>query len=155
MCLDHTKVWQGLLSHRAASVPSTLILLSLPLLQGSVSSPSAHLAWLTKRICLGITVSHSYVLSSKESLQRQFQCSCSSTCLWTERATSCSVMSCAMTLTLCLDADLQSNPESHTEVLTNLWASNDCEYFLTSWIVLSLLSLLKFTLDHQHSFNFE
>lgn len=66
-------VWQGLLSHRAISDPSTLILLSLPSSQGSVSSPSAHLAWLTKR------------------LQRQFQCSCSSTCSWTEYTTSCSV----------------------------------------------------------------
>lgn len=72
------------------------------------------------------------------SLQKPFQCSCSWTCLQTEHATSHHVLSCAMTLTLYLCAELQSNPESHMEVITNLWDGNDCEYFFTLWIVLTV-----------------
>lgn len=110
---------------RSGKDPSTLILLSPPLPQGSVSSPSVHLAWLTKRICHGVTIPTIMCFVPRGSLQRQLQCSCSSTCLWTEHATSC-----AMTLTLYLDVELRAIPESHTEVISNLWACNDC----ISWL---------------------
>lgn len=116
---------------RSGKDPSTLILLSLPLPQGSVSSPSAHLAWLTKRICHGFTIPTIMCFVPRGSLQRQFQCSCSSPCLWSEHATSCA-------MTLYLDVELQPIPESLMEVISNLWACNDCEYLLTSWIVFTV-----------------
>lgn len=110
---------------RSGEDPSTLILLSLPLPHVSVSSPSAHLAWLTKRICRGLTILTIMRFVPRGSLQRQFQCSCYSTCLWTEHATSR-----AVTLTLYLDVEVQSIPESHMEVIPNLWDCSDC----ISWL---------------------